>query len=140
VTSDETDAARATGSPQKREARSALVLFAHGSRDPRWAEPFRAIQRKVSARKPQVTVELAFLELMEPKLAEAVDRLTAAGHTRVTIAPLFMAEGAHLRRDLAALMATLHARHSAVELKLLPAAGEVDAVLDAISTWAASSL
>jgi len=140
VTSDETDAARVTGSPQKREARSALVLFAHGSRDPRWAEPFRAIQRKVSAKKPHVTVELAFLELMEPKLADVVDRLTRAGHTRVTIAPLFMAEGAHLKRDLAELMTRLQERHGRLQLKLLPAAGEVDAVLDAISTWAASSV
>ena len=118
----------------------ALVLFAHGSRDPRWAEPFRAIQRKVSAAKPHVTVELAFLELMEPKLGDVVDRLASAGAARVTIAPLFMAEGAHLKRDLAELMTRLAQRHPLLELKLLPAAGEVEAVLDAISTWAASSV
>jgi len=118
----------------------ALVLFAHGSRDPRWAEPFRAIQRKVSATKPHVAVELAFLELMEPKLGDVVDRLASVGATRVTIAPVFMAEGAHVKRDLAELMTRLEQRHPLLELKLLPAAGEVEAVLDAISTWAASSV
>ena len=118
--------------------RAALVLFAHGSRDPDWADPFRAIQRKVSSAKPALTVELAFLQLMEPGLTEVVDRLVASGHTRLTVAPLFMAEGAHLKRDLAELMTALRQRHPRVDVKLLPAAGEVDGVLDAISTWVAS--
>jgi sirohydrochlorin cobaltochelatase len=120
-------------------AGKALVLFAHGSRDSRWAEPFRAIQRKVAAIKPDVTVELAFLELMEPRLADAVERLASTGHRRVSIAPLFMGQGAHLQRDLAGLVATLRSRFPELDLVLLPAAGEVDDVLDAISAWLARS-
>ena len=113
----------------------ALILFAHGSRDPQWAEPFRAIQRKLAAKRPALAVELAFLEIMAPSLPEAVDRLAASGHAHLTIAPLFMAQGAHLKRDLAELMRTLKARHPAVELALLPAAGEVDQVQDALGAW-----
>ena len=128
----------APGSSDVSPVSDALVLFAHGSRDPDWAEPFRAIQRKVSAKKPALTVELAFLQLMAPSLTEVVDRLASTGHTRLTVAPLFMAEGAHLKRDLAELMTTLKQRHPGTELTLLPAAGEVDGVLDAISTWLAS--
>ena len=79
---------------------TALVLFAHGSRDPQWAEPFRAIQRKLAAARPEVAVEVAFLEIMEPTLTDAVEKLAASAHTRITIAPLFMAQGAHLKRDL----------------------------------------
>jgi sirohydrochlorin cobaltochelatase len=116
-------------------ARSALVLFAHGSRDPQWAEPFRAIQRKVAAKRPALCVELAFLQLMQPTLEDTVDRLTKSGCVLVTIAPLFMAEGAHLKRDLAELLKTLQARYADVELRLLPAAGETDEVLEAISAW-----
>jgi sirohydrochlorin cobaltochelatase len=118
----------------------ALVLFAHGSRDPQWAEPFRAIQRRVSATKPALIVELAFLQLMQPTLPDAVARLVASGHVRLTVAPLFMAEGAHLKRDLAELVTMLRSRHPGVELTLLPAAGEIDAVLDAISAWLTSSV
>jgi sirohydrochlorin cobaltochelatase len=114
---------------------AALILFAHGSRDPQWAEPFRAVQRKIAAKKPALAVDLAFLEIMQPTLPEAVDRLAASGHTHFTIAPLFMAQGAHLKRDLAELLAKLSQRHPAIELALLPAAGEADQVLDAISAW-----
>jgi len=120
-------------------ARSALVLFAHGSRDPDWARPVRAIQQKVAERSPELTVEVAFLELMSPSLIEAVNRLTVAGHDRVTIAPLFMAHGAHLKRDLATLMTEVGQRHRTIDLRLLPAAGEIDGVLEAIAAWLAGA-
>lgn len=117
------------------DMRSALVLFAHGSRDARWAEPFRAIQQRLEAGKPGSTIALAFLEIMSPSLPEAVDRLTASGHTRVTIAPLFMGQGAHLRRDVINIVADLRERHPGLDLTILPAAGEAEEVLDAVTQW-----
>ena len=119
--------------------KSALVLFAHGSRDPEWAAPFRAVQKQVASKKPGLAVELAFLETMQPSLPDAVDQLVSSGTERITIAPLFMAQGAHLKRDLTELMAQIRRRHRAIELKLLPAAGESHVVMDAISAWLAES-
>jgi sirohydrochlorin cobaltochelatase len=119
--------------------KTALVLFAHGSRDPDWAAPFRAVQRNVAAAKPNVEVELAFLELMQPSLPAAVDRLVEAGCERITIAPLFMAQGAHLKRDLSALIEELRSRHGQAELALLPAVGEAQPVIEAISGWLAAN-
>jgi sirohydrochlorin cobaltochelatase len=120
--------------------KSALILFAHGSRDPEWALPFRAVREKVSLKKPGVEVELAFLELMQPTLPYAVARLVSAGHQHITIAPLFMAQGAHLKRDLSLLIAELRERHGGIALKLLPAAGETESVMDAVSTWLAANV
>ena len=113
------------------------MLFAHGSRDPEWARPFRTVQQRVAAKNRDIQVELAFLELMKPTLSEAVDTLVEAGCRHVRIAPLFMAQGAHLKRDLARLMADVRARHDEIELSLLPALGEVDSVIDAMSIWLA---
>ena len=117
----------------------ALILFAHGSREPEWAAPFRTLQKETAARRRDVAVELAFLELMQPSLHDAVDRLVAAGRGHITIAPLFMAQGAHLKQDLAQAMRELRKRHADVQFKLLPAAGEVDAIIDATSTWLAAN-
>jgi sirohydrochlorin cobaltochelatase len=125
-------------SDEAASGRSAIVLFAHGSRDPQWAAPFRAMQRKLEQARPDVDVDLAFLELMQPSLPDAVERLVGAGCKRVTVAPLFMAQGAHLKRDLAALIEELRARHPHVEIVALPAAGESPAVIDAISAWLAA--
>ena len=119
--------------------KTALVLFAHGSRDPDWALPFRTVQQRVASKKPDLAVELAFLEVMEPSLPDAVDRLVSAGNQHITIAPLFMAQGAHLKRDLSKLVVELRERHVGLGLKLLPAAGEADDVIDAMSTWLAAN-
>ena len=120
--------------------KTGVVLFAHGSRDPEWAAPFRAIERRLATAKPDAQVALAFLELMEPKLPEAVDRMVAAGCGRITIAPLFMAQGAHLKRDLARLIDDANARHPGVQIAALPAAGEADIVINAIGDWIARSV
>jgi len=115
--------------------KSALVLFAHGARDPEWADPFRALQGKVSARRPDLAVELAFLEMMEPTLGDCVTRLAAAGHGCITVAPLFLAQGGHLKKDLPRLLNELKAKHPEAELKVLLPIGEVTELLDAIAGW-----
>ena len=117
----------------------AIILFAHGARDPGWAQPFRRIQRSVARKCPDAAVELAFLEVMEPALGEAIDRLAKAGRTRITVAPLFMAQGGHLKQDVPRILDAIRAEHRGVDIELLPAIGEVDAILDAISAWVAGT-
>ncbi len=117
---------------------SALILFAHGARDPEWAAPFRKIQAAVAGRCPGLTVELAFLEFIPPALPDAVEKL-AKGHDLITIAPLFMAQGGHLKHDLPLILDDLRRRFPAITLTLLPAVGDVDIILDAISDWLVNS-
>lgn len=117
------------------QSAAALVLFAHGSRDPQWAAPFRSIQGKVAAQNPGLAVELAFLEMMEPDLLTAIGRLAAEGKSRITLAPLFMAQGAHLKHDLKRLLEEAREHLPGVEIVLLPAAGEAQPVLDAVTQW-----
>lgn len=119
--------------------RSALVLFAHGSRDAQWARPLRSIQEKIRRQRPTLAVEVAYLDLMAPSLPDALQMLAASGKRRIAIAPLFMAQGTHLREDLAGLVAAARARHGDVRIKILPAIGEVEAVIEAISTWIAAN-
>jgi sirohydrochlorin cobaltochelatase len=118
----------------------ALILFAHGARDPEWAMPFEKIRALVSTQRPDLVVELAYLELMTPRLAEAIDRVAGSGVSDVTVAPLFMAQGGHLKDDVPRLLAEVERRHPDVKMRLLPAVGEVDALLNAISAWLAASV
>jgi len=117
----------------------AIILFAHGARDPEWAAPFRKIRRAVARRSPGTAVELAFLESMDPPLADAIGKLAKGGCKQITIAPLFMAQGGHLKQDVPRILDAIRAEHKAMEIKLLPAIGEVDPVLDAISSWVAQA-
>ena len=115
--------------------KSAIVLFAHGSRDQEWARPFVKIQRSVKAKRPGAAVELAFLEIMEPSLDKKVAELVDAGYGHITVAPLFMAQGAHLKHDLSRIIGAIRAEHPDAGIQLLPAIGEVDEVLAVISDW-----
>ncbi len=118
---------------------SALVLFAHGARDAQWSEPFRAIRQAVAAARPDLTVELAFLELMQPPLGACIAQLAESGHHRITIAPLFLAQGGHLKQDLPRLLRDLGAKHPAAKIDVLPPIGEVTELLNAISKWLVDS-
>jgi sirohydrochlorin cobaltochelatase len=115
------------------------VLFAHGARDAQWSEPFSAIRQAVSERRTDLTVTLAFLEVMEPKLADSVAQLVRDGHTRITIAPLFLAQGGHLKKDLPRLLKDLEKKHPAADVTVLPPIGEVTELLNAISEWLVNS-
>ena len=112
---------------------TALILFAHGARDPEWANPLRRVQAAIAARAPGRRVELAFLELMAPTLADCVAALAADGVTRIAVVPMFIAQGGHLKRDLPALLAELRERHPQIDLLLAPAIGEAASVIDAMA-------
>lgn len=114
---------------------NAVILFAHGARDPRWAEPFQRLQQIVAAQQPQSRVMLAYLELMSPGLPDAVAALVAQGIADISIVPLFLGPGAHLREDFPALLDELRQRYPQISLTTLPALGESDALLHAIAGW-----
>jgi sirohydrochlorin cobaltochelatase len=111
----------------------AIVLFAHGARDPRWAEPFEAVASRVRAAVPGGRVVLAFLELMAPTLAEAVGRLAAQGATVIDVVPLLLGSGSHLRKDLPALVDALRRERPGLALRLHPAIGEHASVVEAMA-------
>ena len=111
----------------------ALVLFAHGARDPRWAEPFEAVAERIRAAAPQLPVVLAYLELTAPTLAEAIDKVVADGATTVDVVPLFLGTGGHLRQDLPPLVDALRSAHPNVAIRLHAAIGEHAAVSEAMA-------
>jgi len=118
----------------------ALILFAHGSRDPGWAEPFERLAATVQRLAPGRDVRLAFLELMHPDLREATAALVAGGATGISVVPVFLGQGGHVRRDLPALVEELRARHPDVRIDLAKPAGEDDGVLHAIAAYCAQHL
>ena len=113
----------------------ALVLFAHGARDPEWAEPFRAIATRVAADRGDLSVKLAFLEFQAPALPDTIAELVATGHRSIYVAPLFMAQGGHLKNDVPKLLAETRSRHPGLAIELLPAIGDVPGLRAAIASW-----
>jgi sirohydrochlorin cobaltochelatase len=112
-----------------------IVLFAHGARDPEWARPFEAMRDVIRRARPECPIRLAYLEIMEPRIGEAVAALVEEGASAITIFPLFMAQGAHLKDDLPRLVEKIRQEHPHIPLTLERALGEVPEVLEAIAGW-----
>jgi sirohydrochlorin cobaltochelatase len=111
----------------------AFILFAHGARDPLWSRPFEAVAQRIRALRPQSQVRLAYLEFMQPSLTEAGDELAAIGARTVTVVPMFLGAGGHVRRDLPALLEDLKRRHANVTWLLQSAIGEAPSVIEAMA-------
>lgn len=116
-------------------AKSSLILFAHGARDPRWAAPFERLQRILQAQSPDIDVSLAFLELMSPRLPERIDQLVAEGCTEATVVPVFFGQGGHVLRDLPVILDEIRQSHPQLAIKASPAVGESEEVLNAIAGY-----
>ena len=116
------------------ETNSALLLFAHGSSDPGWAAPFVRLRAEIERREPHRRVALAYLERMSPSFEEAVAALHAEGVTAITVAPIFLAIGGHMRNDLPKLIEDMQ-QQTGIAFQVLPALGEVDSLIESIADW-----
>ncbi len=102
----------------------AIILFAHGSRDPLWRAPIEAVAALIRAQHPSRNVACAYLELCAPTLAQACHELIGKGATQITVVPMFLGTGKHAREDLPALIHALREQHPRVQFKAQPAIGE----------------
>ncbi len=119
---------------------TAILFFCHGSRDPNWRVPFDAILEDFRGMHAAKLSELAFLEFMQPDFATSVAALVAQHAERIRVIPLFLAAGAHTRKDLTALIEEAQAKHPEVRFTAAPPIGEVDSIRAAISSWVATQL
>ncbi len=99
---------------------SGVILFAHGSRVESANEGVRAVAKELARAGSLDHVEPAFLELGQPDLAGAVDRLVSQGVKRIIVLPYFLTLGLHLERDLPGIIAEAASRHPDVELRATP--------------------
>ncbi|MDI9330571.1 MAG: CbiX/SirB N-terminal domain-containing protein [Alphaproteobacteria bacterium] len=110
--------------------KTALILFAHGSRDPLWHGPIQAVQERIGVLAPELLVRCAYLELTEPDLPHCVHDLLAQGVQHIRILPMFLGMGRHAREDLPQLVQDLRAQHPLTTFEVLSALGEDPRLLE----------
>ncbi|MFF2845901.1 sirohydrochlorin chelatase [Streptomyces sp. NPDC058001] len=82
---------------RRRPAPPALVLAAHGSRDPRALATVRTLAERVRELRPGLSVHLGHIELNAPLLSHT---LAALPPGRAVLVPLLLSRGYHVKRDL----------------------------------------
>jgi sirohydrochlorin cobaltochelatase len=111
---------------------AAIVLFAHGSRDRDWSRPFRELA-EILRSKHAGPVVVAYLELMQPSLEDAIAAVVEDGVQTVRVVPVFLGQGGHVKEDLPKLVAVAQKKHAGVTIRLEPAIGEQPSVIEAIA-------
>ena len=111
----------------------AIILFAHGSRDPLWHKPIQAVAERIRQREPSVAVACAYLELTQPDLPQAAQTLVAQGAQSLCIVPLFLGVGKHAREDLPVLVQALRQAHPNMAIHCQPAVGEQETLIDLLA-------
>lgn len=113
-----------------------IILFGHGARNPEWAAPFERIRSEILRQTPQAVVSLAFLELMQPTLPEAIDAQVAQGVDSVAVVPIFISAGSHVREDLPRLAAEAMAAHPGLQVDIAAPLGDAPAMIAAMADYA----
>ena len=114
----------------------ALVLFAHGSRDPLWHRPIQAVAQAIARQSPGTRVACAYLELSQPELPQVTSELAAEGIRHITVVPMFLGVGRHAREDLPQLLAQLRTQYPDLVFQLMPAVGENPEVVEMLAAVA----
>jgi sirohydrochlorin ferrochelatase len=101
----------------------ALIALAHGSRDPRSAQTITALTELVTCMRPDLRVEPAFLDLVEPSFDDAVDRLVAEGHGEIVVVPLLLSDAYHASVDVPDVVGAALQRHPGIKIAVTKVLG-----------------
>lgn len=122
------------------EGQTAVILLGHGSRLPEANQGLHGVAHRVAELLGAARVEVAFLQLARPGLAEAADRCVAAGAGRVAVVPFFLFAGAHVRDDIPQELERLRSRHPRVEFQMASVLGDHPKLAEAAAERAREAL
>jgi sirohydrochlorin ferrochelatase len=94
--------------------RPSLLLVGHGSRSPAGVAAYWDFAQVLRAEAPELDVGCGFIELAQPDLDTAIDRLVAGGATSVVAVPLVLLGAGHLKNDGPSALDRGRARHPGV--------------------------
>ena len=118
-----------------------VMLCGHGSRDEDAVQEFAALSQHLKKRLPQYPVEFGYLEFATPIIRTGLDKLKAAGVTRVLAVPGMLFAAGHAKNDIPSVLNTYAAANNltinygkelGIDPKMLRAAGDrIQQALDA---------
>lgn len=92
----------------------ALLLIGHGSRSPAGVDEFWDFTKVLQAQAPDIDMEFGFIELAEPELDVAIDKLVARSPEHIIGVPLVLLGAGHMKNDGPACLDRARQRHHEV--------------------------
>ena len=81
-----------------------ILLIGHGSRLPYNKEVVKVIAEKYAQTRPDYNIEVGFMELAEPTIPTAFNKLKDTGVKKIIVTPVFLAHGIHTTRDIPTIL------------------------------------
>lgn len=94
-----------------------ILLVGHGTRDPRGVAEFLGFAEKLRPTLAPRPMEACFLEIAEPPIPVAMNRLIAGGVGRITVVPLLLTAAGHAKRDIPEAMAEVCREHPTITVR-----------------------
>jgi sirohydrochlorin cobaltochelatase len=101
-----------------------LLLFVHGSKDPRWRAPFERMTAELKKKVGEARVRLVYMEFAKPTLLDVAAEAAHDGVKYLKLLPLFLAGGAHVANDIPEQVGEVIRRHPSLRIEVLPPVGE----------------
>lgn len=117
----------------------ALILFSHGSLLCGAGEALESHAERLRARGDYGAVEIGYLNYSAPSFAEAVEKVVAAGASRVIVAPYFLVAGYFVTISLPRELDKARGAHPGVTFLVAEALKQDEALVDALLDAAASA-
>jgi sirohydrochlorin ferrochelatase len=93
-----------------------LVLLGYGSGDPRVADVSRELRAGILGIRPELDIQIAFVEQGSPTGLQLVNKLVKRGVTEVVFVPLLLSDAFHAHAEVPALVAQVQAAHPELQV------------------------
>jgi sirohydrochlorin cobaltochelatase len=92
------------GKTEEMTEKLSVMLCGHGSRNRKAVTEFSNLSQRLKQRLPQYPVEFGYLEFATPIIREGLDKLRAAGATRVLAVPGMLFAAGHAKNDIPSVL------------------------------------
>ena len=110
----------------------ALVILAHGSRDPRSAASIHALATCLREVREDLRIETAFLDHCPPTPYQVLDKLVADGVEEVVVVPLLLSAAFHAKVDVPAVLDEAQSRYPSLRVLAADVLGYDESLLDVL--------
>lgn len=110
----------------------ALLLIAHGSRRAEANADLEYLAEAIRQRGDYGHVQVSYLELAEPTIAEGGRLCAEAGADEVVMLPYFLSPGVHARDDMAEAQGLLAKEYATVRFRLAEPLGRHPALVELV--------
>ncbi len=116
-----------------------IIVVGHGSRSKDARDAFYKIVEQLKE-SMGTDVEACFMEISEPFIPEAIEKLYSKGIREIKVLPYFLFSGIHIKEDIPEILLSEKNKHSDLKIYMAQPIGYHEALIDILKERASGEL